>query len=188
VEQELSGRIAGIVDGGDCTVGVESTILALDPVGGARVLRPGKISTLDLERILQVPVKTEGGSSRPEAPGMLDQHYAPRKPLYLVPHELESLEELHRNIAVAGLAGPPGLLTQKALAFEPGVRVHLKLSEAGSAVEAARNLFSMLRHLDGDDSISYIIADLPPTPRHGLASAIADRLNRASTNKPLLTP
>ncbi|NDF15096.1 flagellar motor switch protein FliG, partial [bacterium] len=71
-------------------------------------------------------------------------------------------------------------LLREDLAAMPPVRL--------SDVEAARNLFSMLRRLDGDDSISHIIADLPPTPRHSLSSAIADRLNRASINKPLLTP
>lgn len=188
VEQELSGRIAAIVDGGDCEVGVESTILALAPGGEACVLRPGKVPVPELERILQFAVKTPAGSSRPLAPGMLDQHYAPRKPLYLIPHPLTSREQLEEQRGLSGLAGTPGLLTQKKLSFDPGICVHLRLSEGGSDVEAARNLFSMLRRLDGDDSISHIIADLPPTPRHSLSSAIADRLNRASINKPLLTP
>jgi L-threonylcarbamoyladenylate synthase len=191
VEQELAGRIAAILDGGPCAVGVESTILGVDPCGSARLLRPGQISAARLEEILGARVIAESGvvekNSAALAPGMSDQHYAPGKPLYLIPGPLHSRQELDAHLERARLTGTPGLLTQAPPDFETGIHVSLCLSATGSCEEAARNLFSMLRILDQDPSISHMIADLPPMPRQGLSSAIADRLNRASINKPLLT-
>lgn len=191
VEQELAGRIPAILEGGPCAVGVESTILAIDSSGVARVLRPGQISAAQLEEVLGHRVTRDSGvvekNTAALAPGMSDQHYAPKKPLYLIPGPLHSKGELDAHRTHAGLTGTPGLLTQSPLGFETGIEMNFHLSRSGSCEEAARNLFSMLRHLDGDPSISHIVADLPPMPRQGLSAAIADRLNRASLNKPLLT-
>lgn len=191
VKAELFGRIAAILDGGSCDIGVESTILEVNASGGARILRPGRVSSNEIEKILGRPVNQEPGwvekNAASLAPGMMDQHYAPRKPLYLIASPVASKSDLDAHLTRAGLTGCPALLTQTPLEFDTGIEKTLYLSKNGSPVEAARNLFSMLRLLDEDPSISYIIADLPPLPRQGLSSAIADRLNRASINKPLLT-
>ena len=59
------------------------------------------------------------------------------------------------------------------------------LSSSSSLDEAAQNLFSEMRKLDEREDIHFIVADLPTEHSSGLAAAIADRLNRASINKPL---
>jgi L-threonylcarbamoyladenylate synthase len=176
VKSELDGRISAIVDGGPCTVGVESTIIAVSG-NRIRILRPGKISKEDLERHFGGPVILEAGlveRTGPQiAPGMLDQHYAPRKPLYLHPEpatDERALVQLARDL---GLHGRPGFLIQRDLSY------------TGSLEEAARKLFSEMRGLDQDPMVDFIVADLPPGIESGLGAAIADRLNRASVNKPL---
>jgi len=178
---ELSGRIPAILDGGPCAVGVESTIVAVSEAGLA-LLRPGKISREELERVFAMPVvqtkglleaRTHSMSTGMPAPGMLDQHYAPVKPLYLysgpAPGHTEILDFALEN----GAAGRAGFLLQRDLSF------------TGSLEEAAQKLFSEMRRLDQDPYVDFIVADLPAGTGSGLAAAIADRLDRASVNKPL---
>ncbi len=172
---ELDGRISAIVDGGSCAVGVESTILKIEE-GALTILRPGKIGHEELERFFGIPVGVKKGlmeQESPVAPGLLDQHYAPRKALYLLPGEAKSLAEAEAFARSLGAQGRAGALLQR------------DLSGTGSLEEAARRLFSELRRLDEDPFVDFIVADLPERVDSGLGAAIADRLNRASGNKPL---
>jgi hypothetical protein len=116
---------------------------------------------------------------------MLDSHYAPVKPLFLIPHFIQKFSEERAGLIEfalkCGASGRPGFLMQSELSF------------TGSSEESAKNLFSELRKLDEDPMVDYIIADLPTGTGpgaigSGLPAAIGDRLNRASLNKPLTTP
>ncbi len=195
VTAELEGRIDAVLDGGPCSVGVESTILSLEESDGeliATLLRPGKISRGELELSLGVPVGDGVGlgekNQKIEAPGMLDQHYAPVKPLFLYPGPFPSRDHLDHWIGEFGLNGIPAFLCQNLKSAEllrPG-DFRSVLTQVSDPEAAARALFSALRSLDEDSSISFIIAELPENSDEGLVSAIADRLNRASVNKPLL--
>lgn len=89
VHADLSGRIAAILDGGPCRVGIESTVLDLSrdvPV----VLRPGAVSTQEIARLLQQDVASAADNNppadedTPRAPGMKYRHYAPAIPVHLV--------------------------------------------------------------------------------------------------------
>jgi L-threonylcarbamoyladenylate synthase len=160
---DLRGRIDMIIDGGPCTVGVESTIIAC--LDQPALLRPGGLAREKLEhelgRALQLPLSQDV----PLAPGMLHSHYAPKSRLRLdanAPREGEAL-----------LAFGPG-----APATAGAVR---NLSPRGDLVEAAANLFSHLRALDvaGADTIAVM-----PVPHEGLGEAINDRLRRAAAPKP----
>jgi L-threonylcarbamoyladenylate synthase len=150
----LGPRVAAVLDAGPCPVGVESTILALD--GDPRLLRPGGVPVEALEQALSRPVATPGADpARPQAPGQLASHYAPRAALRLDATDWR-----------------PG---ERRLGFGP-VDCDLNLSRAGDLREAAANLF---RHLHALDDGAHVIA-VSPVPRHGLGLAINDRLRRAA--------
>jgi L-threonylcarbamoyladenylate synthase len=156
VMQGLSGRIAAVVDGGPCAVGVESTILGLD--GPPRLLRPGGIPAEALEAALGQPLATGGDAARPTAPGQLASHYAPGAAVRLGAHAAETGEIL---VGFGPLIGD------------------LTLSAGGDLVEAAANLFHILREADTLAGPGGRIA-FAPVPDHGLGRAINDRLRRAA--------
>ena len=155
----LSGRIAAVLEGGACAVGVESTILGL--VDRPELLRPGGIAVEALEAVLG-PLPVGGSAVKPNAPGQLASHYAPLAPLRLEARDLRAGEIR--------------------LGFGPGV-ADLNLSEAGDLVEAAANLFHLLRAADslaaGNLAAGRAIA-VAPVPEVGLGRAINDRLRRAA--------
>ncbi len=148
----LSGRIEAVLDGGASAVGVESTILGL--VGPPVLLRPGGVAREDLEAVLG-PLASGGDAAAPTAPGQLLSHYAPRGRV--------------RLNAAAG-AG------EVAIGFGTG---GLDLSPSRDLVEAAANLFHMLREADRLAGTGGTIA-VAPIPEHGLGLAINDRLRRAA--------
>jgi L-threonylcarbamoyladenylate synthase len=165
VMAELDGRIAAVLDGGRCPVGIESTVLDL---GGARptILRPGAISREILEDVLG-PVAVAGASSdAPRSPGMLESHYAPERPLRLDAREARPGEAL---LALGPEAAPEGF------------REVLWLSRSGDLAEAAAKLFSSLRELDRPDVAAIAVM---PVPDRGLGLAINDRLRRAAAPRP----
>lgn len=162
VRADLGGRIDLIVDGGATPVGLESTIVAC--LGEPVLLRPGGLPREAIERVLQRPLAAAVGGPQPLSPGRLASHYAPRAPLRLNAENVAPGETL--------LAFGPELATGAAHA----VRV-LNLSDRGDLVEAAANLFSHLRALDGPGNNTIAVM---PIPRQGLGEAINDRLIRAA--------
>jgi L-threonylcarbamoyladenylate synthase len=160
VAEELGGRVDLILDGGPCRVGLESTVLDLSGER-PRLLRPGGFALERLAELLgEMPERPEAGAPL-AAPGMLDSHYAPGKPL-----RLEALDPQPDE----------GLL-----AFGPevpaGAAVTLNLSPAGDTAEAAANLFAYLRRLDAAPVRALAAM---PIPEAGLGLAIRDRLRRAA--------
>lgn len=152
----LSGRIAAVVDGGACEVGVESTILGL--VDGPRLLRPGGLPAEALEACLGAPLPSHADPARPTAPGQLASHYAPAAPV-----------RLNVTTPTAGSVW---------IGFGPGSNgAALNLSETGDLVEAAANLFHCLR---AADERAADLIEVAPIPDHGLGRAINDRLRRAA--------
>lgn len=162
----LSGRIAAVLDGGPCAVGVESTVLDLT---GATplLLRPGGVPEDALREMLgpigRPDPALEEDAARP-APGMLASHYAPALPVRLEAGSVSPQEAL--------LAFGPPL---------PGAGAVWQLSESGDTMEAASRLFAGLRWLDAEGQrlgLSGIAA--MPVPEAGLGAAIRDRLARAA--------
>jgi L-threonylcarbamoyladenylate synthase len=169
VQEDLTGRIDLILDGGPTTVGLESTIVACvtdRPV----LLRPGGIARKDIERVLGGPVETaldaveENGAARPVAPGQLASHYAPRTPVRL------NIESVSEDDALLAFGTPLAAGAERAVAV-------LNLSETGDLVEAAANLFAHLRMLDTSGAKSIVAMQIPD---QGLGEAINDRLRRAA--------
>jgi len=162
VLSDLRGRIDMVIDGGPCTVGLESTIVACleQPV----LLRPGGLARAAIEAVLGRALKLPPAQDMPLAPGMLRSHYAPKARLRLdakAPREGEAL-----------------------LAFGPGAldtpMPTLNLSPRGDLIEAAANLFSHLRTLDAPGTSAIAVM---PVPHEGLGEAINDRLQRAAAPK-----
>lgn len=153
VEDDLAGEDIGLIDGGPCEVGIESTIVDLS--GPATVLRLGAVSPEQVSAILGEPVATALHAARARAPGQLASHYAPRARVEVVP--------------AAALA------SRRAELAHVGVHV---LEGLGATPEAwAQNLYAALRAADlrGPDVI------LVPTPPEGaLSDAVHDRLSRAA--------
>ncbi len=152
----LGGRIAAVVDGGACAVGVESTILGLAG-GDAELLRPGGVPVEALEALLGQTLAMGGHAGRPSAPGQLASHYAPEAAVRLNAMTVQ----------------PDELM----LGFGP-VQGALNLSETGDLVEAAANLFHLLREADRMAAGRRIA--VAPVPDTGLGRAINDRLRRAA--------
>ncbi|MCY3753861.1 MAG: Sua5/YciO/YrdC/YwlC family protein, partial [Alphaproteobacteria bacterium] len=151
---ELGQTAAMVLDGGPCRLGLESTVVAL---GGTPVLL--RLGALDAEAVeaetgpLAEPALSAGTAPRP-SPGMLLRHYAPDSPLRM-----------------DAASARPG----EALLGFGAVEGDLNLSPSADLVEAAANLFAMLRRLDGGSGIA-----VAPIPERGLGRAINDRLRRAA--------
>ncbi len=156
----LSGRIAAVLDGGPCAVGVESTILALD--GPPALLRPGGVAVEAIEAALGAPLLMPGDPSTPKAPGQLASHYAPEARVRLNATQAQEGEVL---VGFGPIAG------------------HLTLSASGDLLEAAANLFHFLREADALAGPGGAIA-FAPVPETGLGRAINDRLRRAAAPRP----
>ena len=150
----LAGRIGGVVDGGACGVGVESTIIGLD--GPASLLRAGGVPAEAVEAVLGVALVAGGDAGAPTAPGQLLSHYAPTGRL-----RLNATAALPGEVMV-GFGAVPGELT---------------LSASGDLTEAAANLFAVLHRLDAMGAVAIAVA---PVPETGLGRAINDRLRRAA--------
>lgn len=182
VRDGLAGTaLRAVLDGGECRVGIESTILDLSDPARPRLLRPGGIAVEELEarlgHALPSPAArliTPAGEAA-SAPGMLAQHYSPRTPLRLHAKLDETfLRKLPPDAAAILLRRPAAARRAPALSEK---RIHF-LSEGGSLAEIARNLFSVLR--DCDSGRWSIIHAECPAGSEGLAPAIRDRLERAA--------
>jgi len=149
----LSGKIAAILDGGPCPVGLESTIVSTQPP--PTLLRPGGLSINAIETALGHPLAQRQPSEALNAPGQMASHYAPKASL--------RLNATHRANG------------ELLLGFGP-VEADLNLSPSGDLIEAAANLFSHLHQLD---AMAKPIA-VSPIPETGLGRAINDRLRRAA--------
>ena len=184
VVAELQGRIGAVIDGGPCTVGVESTIVRIDPDGAIGFLRPGGLPLDQLEDVVG-PIYDARASGRIEAPGQVTSHYAPATGAILLPDRLESLsDDTVRGLAGPGAVGILRVVGREGAAAERlrGLGVHVviarSLSPAGDLAEAAKRLFAVMRELDEAGAERLL---LEPSPSdEGLGHAIADRLRRAS--------
>ena len=159
----LDGGSVMILDGGPCTVGIESTVLAVDedtPI----VLRPGAVSAGALADVLGHPVELSASAvaiGPARSPGTMASHYAPRAKL-----------RLNAN----AVAGDEGLLAFGAGA-PPGAAITRNLSDAADLGEAAERLYRYLREIDQSGVRVIAVAPIPST---GIGAAINDRLDRAA--------
>jgi L-threonylcarbamoyladenylate synthase len=163
VVADLGTRVAVVIDGGWCDVGLESTIIACLN-GRTFQLRPGGLARDSVEAALGRPFDVEEDLKIPIAPGLLASHYAPFAPLRM---NVTSFTEGDAILAY-GQAKLPEFHDQS---------VVLNLSATGNLRQAAARLFSALRELDAHHPAAIAVV---PIPNVGLGEAINDRLARAS--------
>lgn len=150
----LGGAVPMILDGGPCSAGLESTIVAVRD-NGWQILRPGPVTAAQIERVLgTAPLAASGDNI--EAPGQLASHYAPSKLLRLNAIQPDPGEW---HIGFGAIEGNDNL------------------SASGDLAQAAANLFDALHRADASAALSISVA---PIPHEGIGVAINDRLQRAS--------
>lgn len=159
----LGNELAMILDDGECTLGIESTVV--DVTGKqVAVLRPGNVTYDDIVNVLGQekvqPVFYQNNDVSPLSPGLLTSHYAPNLPVRMN----VAPEQIRQGEAYIGFGS---------------MVCDVNLSPSGDMSEAARNLFAMLRQLD--ISPRYVGISVAKIPEEGLGVAINDRLRRAST-------
>lgn len=153
-----------ILDGGPTSVGIESTVIALN-FDGFELLRPGFISEEEIEKV--IPKSTSAAKEMTlNSPGLLKSHYSPRKPLYI-----KGETDINADTQNAGLISFTDSKSKIAYKY---VEV---LSEKGDLNEAAINLFSAMHKLE-DADVDFIVAE--PVTETGIGVAIMDRLRKAS--------
>ena len=145
-----------IIDGGQCRVGLESTVLDLTQTTPA-ILRPGSITREQIEAVIGPVSFGRDDPLAPKSPGQLASHYAPGLPVRL------NATEVNAGEVLVGFGPVKGALT---------------LSLAGDLAEAAANLFAVLRQ--ADNTTLYNSIAVAPVPELGVGLAINDRLRRAA--------
>ncbi|MEG0779516.1 MAG: L-threonylcarbamoyladenylate synthase [Oscillospiraceae bacterium] len=178
VWEDMDGKIEGIVDGGDCAVGVESTILDLtcDP---PQLLRPGGLPLEDLERVTGRLTVDKAVSSllaegeKPRAPGMKYRHYAPKAAVTVVTGDPQKSARViaHRMTDTSGV-----ICFDEFATLFPGHEIQL-LGSFGDKKTQAQRVFHALRAFD-DTAVTEIYAQCPDS--RGLGLAIGNRLKKAA--------
>ncbi len=168
VAEGLDGKIDYILNGGPCTVGVESTIISF-AANPPALLRYGGIPLEKIKTVIpQLQISQQEQEGAPISPGQLASHYAPGKKVYLGNVHKLAKEFSGRKI---------GSISLNTLLPEIPEEHQIFLSESGSLEEAAQHIFAALRKLDALP-VDLIIAELMPD--EGLGRAINDRLRRAA--------
>lgn len=168
VSNAFQEKLKFILDGGDCKRGLESTIIGFENEK-AVLYRHGAISLEAIEEVIgKIGVKNNN-EEKPEAPGMLSKHYAPKTPLLLSAKITKDVKIHHpKKIGLLVFKDTQGLEKQHKVEI---------LSPKGDLNEAAKKLYNALHHLDQLD-LDLIITER--FPENNLGRTINDRLNRAA--------
>ncbi|BAO75184.1 L-threonylcarbamoyladenylate synthase [Winogradskyella sp. PG-2] len=168
VETYFKDSIKMVLDGGACKSGIESTIIGFEndePI----IYRLGSTSIEDIESVIgNVKVKNKKDVA-PDAPGMLERHYAPKTKTILTNNLAKSLRENNGKRI--------GLLVFNDIMNDDNIDFKIVLSENNNLQEAAAKLYDALHQLDEQD-VDIIIAE--KLPDYGLGKSINDRLHRAT--------
>ncbi|MGH9049217.1 MAG: L-threonylcarbamoyladenylate synthase [Acidimicrobiia bacterium] len=173
VRADLGADVDVVLDGGPCTIGVESTIVAFSDGGGTAepvILRPGGVATERVEELAGRPVPVRQGATG-GAPGTLPSHYSPRARVVLV-GAADVTERAARELASGRRVGVLG--EKRPDNLPAGVVV---LESPRDADEYARVLYARLRAAD-DAGLEVVLAVAPAEV--GVGTAVADRLRRAA--------
>ncbi len=186
VVDDLGSNVAFVVDGGPSAIGVESTIVDVS-TNQPTLLRPGGISTVELEGVLGVPM-IDGRSGPSRAPGMMISHYSPQAKV-----ELVTAAELRTTVETALAALPAESSEQRSgsigvIAPQASRAVSGRSSDAtvttwdmpSDAGGYAAQLYAVLRQVDVEQiGLVYVV---PPDTGH-LRDAVVDRLQKAAADK-----
>ena len=170
VEDQLGERIPYILDGGECEVGIESTIIGWEN-GEPVIYRPGGTPKEIIEDLIGKVKIQPHSSANPQAPGMLKSHYAPAKKFVI--GKLDDLIPQYQHMRI-------GVISFRETIMADADIEQVVLAPDGKLETAANMLFSSLRKMDVAD-VDIILAE--EVPNHGLGRAINDRLRRAAAPK-----
>ncbi len=183
IAHDLDGIVDMLIDGGECEVGLESTIVKIEEDGVLSLLRPGGITVEMLAPFASGGVKIDPcvyeklpEGVRPLAPGMMYRHYAPEAPLVLLRGEEEAFLAYLRDCAARGERF--GLLCyEDETTVSTGASHCISLGKRDCPGEQARRLFSGLRAFD-EYEVDVIYAHMPS--REGIGLAVFNRLMKAA--------
>lgn len=173
VQEELGGAVDLILDGGECDVGLESTII--DVINDCpKILRPGMITQQQLEHVIEQPIFFPNHSSSIRVPGMHTLHYAPRTPVTLIEtHDLQRLNDLVMEAhSFVMLSYTPDLIS-------PSPKIDMIVMPK-DAKNYAHKLYQVLRECDQGEYSRIVVQNVPISPEW---TAIHDRLKKASANR-----
>ena len=176
--EDMDGKIDGIVDGGPCTVGVESTIIDLT-LTPPRLLRPGGVTLEQLRDALgevnvdQAVTRLMGKDEHPRAPGMKYRHYAPKAPVTVVKGPADKTAAYIRD----HLGPRSGVICFDEFAGCFHGRPVETMGPAADKEEQARRVFDALRYFDSTD-VEEIWSQCPDDG--GIGLAVSNRLNKAA--------
>lgn len=164
VATELGNSLGVIIDGGDCVVGLESTVVGVFD-GEIHLLRKGFFTAQDIEKAIgkRVLIPSLNDENAPKSPGMLLRHYSPKAKMVLNADSAEADE-----VFLAFGTIPQNVCGQI-----------IQLSETQNLTEVAANLYRAMRNADLQTPKTIKVARIPNT---GLGEAINDRLQRAAGN------
>lgn len=168
VENYFKDSIKMVLDGGPCITGIESTIIGFEndePI----IYRLGSTSIEAIEDVVGKIRIMNTKEVAPEAPGMLERHYAPKTKTILSKNVIETLEH-HKGIRI-------GVITFKNEINNANITTQIVLSNEGDMALAASRLYDSLHQLD-DQDLDIIIAEI--FPDFGLGKSVNDRLIRAT--------
>ncbi len=183
VYEDLQGKIPLILDGGPCSIGVESTVIALQNDGsadGCTVLRPGAVTEEMLAKICGTVTVAEAvtdpgkAGEKPQSPGMKYKHYSTKCRVLLV--DAPDSEGYVRYVNEHGGDGVGALVTEEE-AVNLSYVLPLSLGHSGDEDAHARQLFARLREAD-ERNLTTLYARLPG--EHGIALAVYNRIIRAA--------
>lgn len=190
VMEKLGDRIDGIMDGGPCRIGIESTVI-LPTKSGIRILRPGGLSRETLQadgfRVLE---DTDPLGETPDgflhSPGQLSSHYEPEIPLILLLEGPPEKRDPDFTIPLTHSTGEPSSGTKQIIHLRWGQEhgpstdcSEIILSSSGDLAEAAERLYGVF-DMEHPDKSRDIYLTLFPFPPHGLGRALNDRIGRAA--------
>lgn len=168
VKNYFDGELEMVLDGGDCKNGIESTIVGFEN-GEPVVYRLGSISLEDIAAVIGSVALKNNKEQAPNAPGMLEKHYAPRTKTFLVPDITPFIAQYPDKKI--------GLLLHSTVHQDYEVSQIIYLSKSGNLKETAANLYSAMHQMDQYD-LDMIVAQR--LPDHDLGTSINDRLERAT--------
>ena len=172
VRAELGGQVDMVLNGGSCDLGIESTIVDLTGSQPA-LLRPGKISASELQKVLGKPL-AQAGPTSPRAAGMMAVHYAPQTPLQVVSGG-ELAEATHR----LNMRGKRAAVLAYHHTPIAGTNI-IWLAAPSQAAGYARELYANLRGLDQMKCDAILAEEVPPGEEW---DAVRDRLAKATVSK-----
>lgn len=184
VQEDLDGRIAGILDGGPTGIGVESTVV--DVTGDVPlILRPGGITAEQIAEIIGEVAVDPGllgdGPTAPRSPGMKYRHYAPEGEMWLV-EEPDMCIRIAKAVEQAKQEGlRVGVLaTEESASAYPDADVVLACGQRADLISVARHLYDVLRRFD-QEQVDVIFSET--FPYTGVGAAVMNRLMKAAGGK-----